>query len=179
MASLVNRGLNSFHLLSWCFYQATYTFIDFASNISQYKSYPWLQTYTESYDLFQQISETWSGLGVLWCQQSITYCLVLNVSACPFSYLLGMNQITDDEMVGPHHWPYGHEFEQTPEDSERQGSLTCCSLWCLKELATTWWLSNNNVQGNCHGYITTHTELTKGTQKSGFLGRSTWALAIS
>ena len=26
----------------------------------------------------------------------------------------------------------GHEFEQTPGDSEGQGSLLCCSSWGLK-----------------------------------------------
>ena len=26
-------------------------------------------------------------------------------------------------------WLGGHEFEQTPGDSERQGSLVCCSPW--------------------------------------------------
>ena len=30
-----------------------------------------------------------------------------------------------------------HEFEQTPEDSEGQGSLVCCSSWGHKELDTT------------------------------------------
>ena len=34
---------------------------------------------------------------------------------------------TEDEMVGWHHWHNGHEFEQTPENSEAQGSLMCCS----------------------------------------------------
>ena len=32
-------------------------------------------------------------------------------------------------MVGWHHRFNGHEFEQTPGDSERQGSLACCSPW--------------------------------------------------
>ena len=32
-----------------------------------------------------------------------------------------------DETVGWHHWLSGHEFEQTPGDSEGQGSLACCS----------------------------------------------------
>ena len=32
-----------------------------------------------------------------------------------------------DEMVGWHHQLNGHEFEQTPGDSEGQGSLVCCS----------------------------------------------------
>ena len=36
-----------------------------------------------------------------------------------------------------HHWLNEHEFEQTPGDSERQGSLACCSPWGLKELDTT------------------------------------------
>ena len=30
-------------------------------------------------------------------------------------------------MVGWHHRLNGHEFEQTPGDSEEQGSLMCCS----------------------------------------------------
>ena len=34
---------------------------------------------------------------------------------------------TEDEMVRQHHRLSGHEFEQTPGDSERQGSLVCCS----------------------------------------------------
>ena len=35
----------------------------------------------------------------------------------------------EDEMIGRYHWCNGHEFEQTPGDSEGQGSLACCSLW--------------------------------------------------
>ena len=30
--------------------------------------------------------------------------------------------MTEDEMVGWHHQRNGHEFEQTPEDGEGQGS---------------------------------------------------------
>ena len=37
--------------------------------------------------------------------------------------------ITEDEIVGWHHRLNGHEFEQTPGDSEGQGSLLCCSSW--------------------------------------------------
>ena len=33
--------------------------------------------------------------------------------------------VTEDEMVGWHHWLNGHEFEQTQEDSGEQGSLAC------------------------------------------------------
>ena len=35
--------------------------------------------------------------------------------------------MTEDEMVGWHHELNGHEFEQTLEASEEQGSLVRCS----------------------------------------------------
>ena len=41
--------------------------------------------------------------------------------------------MTEDEMVGWHRLLNGHEFEQTPRDNERQGSLVCCSPWGCKE----------------------------------------------
>jgi len=34
---------------------------------------------------------------------------------------------TEHKMVEWHHWLNGHEFEQTPGDSEGQGGLVCCS----------------------------------------------------
>ena len=36
-------------------------------------------------------------------------------------------------MVGWHHQLNGHESEQSLGDSERQGSLACCSPWGHKE----------------------------------------------
>ena len=50
---------------------------------------------------------------------------------------------TEDEMVGWHHRLNGHEFEQTPGDSEGQGSLECCSPWGQKGMDTTEQLNNN------------------------------------
>ena len=41
--------------------------------------------------------------------------------------------VTEDEMIGWHHQLNGHEFKQTQEDSEGQGSLVCCSSWGHKE----------------------------------------------
>ena len=52
--------------------------------------------------------------------------------------------MTEDEMVGRHHWLHGYEFEQTLGDSEGQGSLECCSPCDLKESDMTEWLNNNN-----------------------------------
>ena len=56
--------------------------------------------------------------------------------------------MTEDEMVGCHHQLNGCEFEQTPGDSEGQGSLESCSSWGHKEQDTTERLniSNNRAQ---------------------------------
>ena len=45
-------------------------------------------------------------------------------------------------MVGWHHLLNGHEFEQTPGDSEGQGSLKCYSPQGRKESDTTERLNN-------------------------------------
>ena len=45
--------------------------------------------------------------------------------------------MTEDEMVGWHHWFDRHEFEQAPGVGEGQGSLACCSPWDRKESDTT------------------------------------------
>ena len=44
--------------------------------------------------------------------------------------------MTEDEMVGWHHWLDGHEFEETLGDGEGQGSLAYCSPWGRKEDTT-------------------------------------------
>ena len=44
--------------------------------------------------------------------------------------------MTQDEMVGWHHWFDGHEFEQAPGIGDGQGSLACCSPWGCKESDT-------------------------------------------
>ena len=56
------------------------------------------------------------------------------------------NRAAEDEMVGWLHWLSGHEFEGTPEDSERQGSLVCYSPWSArsqtKQQQQIWELNN-------------------------------------
>ena len=37
--------------------------------------------------------------------------------------------VTENEMVGWHHWLNGLEFEQTLGDGKGEGSLACCSPW--------------------------------------------------
>ena len=53
-------------------------------------------------------------------------------------------RVTEDGMVGWHHWLNGHEFEQTVEDGEGQGGLACCSSWGCKESDITKQLDNNS-----------------------------------
>ena len=53
--------------------------------------------------------------------------------------------VNEDEMVGWHHWLNGHGFENTPGDSEGQGSHgVCCSPWGSKESDTTEQPNNSN-----------------------------------
>ena len=49
--------------------------------------------------------------------------------------------MTEDEMVGWHHWLNGHGFEQALGVGEGQGSLVCCSPWGRKESDMTEWLN--------------------------------------
>ena len=50
---------------------------------------------------------------------------------------------TEDEMIGWHHQPNGHEFEQALGDGKGQGSLVCCNPRVHKESDSTEWMSND------------------------------------
>ena len=52
---------------------------------------------------------------------------------------------TEEEMVGWCHWLHGHEFEQTPGNSEGQGNLASSSPWGCKESDMTELLNNKGV----------------------------------
>ena len=52
--------------------------------------------------------------------------------------------MTEDKMVGWHHWLNRYEFKQAPGDDEGQGSLACCSPWRHKQLDMIEQLNNNN-----------------------------------
>ena len=45
--------------------------------------------------------------------------------------------MTEDEMVGWHHWLDGHEFEWTPGVGDGKGGLACWDTWGRKESDTT------------------------------------------
>ena len=61
--------------------------------------------------------------------------------------------MTEDEMVGWHHWLDGHEFEQALGDGDRQGGW----VWGLKDLDVTKQQKNNN---NNNAYYMPDTVLT-------------------
>ena len=52
----------------------------------------------------------------------------------------------EDEMVGWHHLPDGHEFAQIPGESEGQRCLVCSRPWGLKELDTIELLSSTRLE---------------------------------
>ena len=45
--------------------------------------------------------------------------------------------MTEDEVVGWHHWLNGHGFGWTPGVGDGQGGLVCCGSWGLRESDTT------------------------------------------
>ena len=49
--------------------------------------------------------------------------------------------MTEDEMVGWHHWLNGHGFGWTLGVGDGQGGLACCSSWGHKDSGTTEWLN--------------------------------------
>ena len=54
-------------------------------------------------------------------------------------------------MVRQHHGLIGHEFEQTPGDSEGQESLAWGSPWGCKELDMIQRLNSNNMENSIEG----------------------------
>ena len=53
----------------------------------------------------------------------------------PWIFLPSLS-LTEDEMVGRHHWLNGHEFEETLGVGDGQGGLACGRLWDRKESDT-------------------------------------------
>ena len=49
--------------------------------------------------------------------------------------------MTEDEMVGWHHWLDGHQFEWALNVGDGQESLACCSPWGCKESYMNEWLN--------------------------------------
>ena len=63
-------------------------------------------------------------------------------------------RMTEDEMVGWHHWLNGHGFGWTPGIGDGQGGLACCNSWGGKKLDKTerlnWTeLRNKVIQFHC------------------------------
>ena len=60
---------------------------------------------------------------------------------------------TQDEMVGWYLQLNGHEFKQTPGDSEGQGSLTCYSPWGCKQSDMTLATEQQNKDAGSSAYL--------------------------
>ena len=68
-----------------------------------------------------------------WCSNTFaTWCKELTIEKDPDTgkdWRQEEKGMTEDEMVGWHHWLDGHEFEQAPGVGDGQRSLMCCSPW--------------------------------------------------
>ena len=58
--------------------------------------------------------------------------------------------MTEDEMVGWHHWLDGHGFGWTPGVGDGQGGLACYGSWGRKESDTTEWLNWTVLNWDCY-----------------------------
>ena len=47
--------------------------------------------------------------------------------------------MSEDEMVGWHHWLNGHGFGWTPGVGDGQGGLACCGSWLSDWIELNWW----------------------------------------
>ena len=56
--------------------------------------------------------------------------------------------VTEDEIVGWHHWLDGHGFGWAVGVGDGQGGLACCGSWGHKELDTTEWLNWTELNWN-------------------------------
>ena len=56
--------------------------------------------------------------------------------------------MTEDEMVGWHHWLDGHRFGWTPGVGDGQGGLAYCCSWGCTESDTAEWLSSRSSRPN-------------------------------
>ena len=68
-------------------------------------------------------------------------------------------RLTENEIIGWHHWLNGHEFEQALGVSEGQGSLECCCPWGCNELDTTEGLKNTSWKSYLTFYASIYSPL--------------------
>ena len=89
-----------------------------------------------------QGSDSWKGSSWLYnhkfcysCCSFTKLCPILcDPVNCSAPGLPVLHYLPEDEIGGWHPWLNGHEFQKAPGDSERLGSLACCSPWGRKEL---------------------------------------------
>ena len=93
----------------------------------------------------QSILQSWMFIGrtdveaetpVLWPPDAKSW-LIWKVSDAGKDWGQEEKGLTEDEMVGWHHWPNGHGFGWTLGVGDGQGGLVCCSSWAHKESDTT------------------------------------------
>ena len=77
--------------------------------------------------------------------------------------------MTEDEMVGWHHWLDRHEFEQAPGVGDGQGILACCSPWGCKESDMTEALNWTELSSLGRMWVSCHLVLLSGGMSHAFV----------
>ena len=83
---------------------------------------------------------------VLSCFSHVWVFVTLGATACQVPLSTGFSRqeekgMTEDEMVGLHHWLDEHRFGWTPGVGDGQGGLACCGSWSHIKPDTTEWLN--------------------------------------
>ena len=84
-------------------------------------------------------------------------------------------EMTEDEMVGWHHWLDGHEFEWAPGVGDGQRSLACCSPWGRKESDMTVRLNWTHRCSNVSESVTSLTIACQAPLSLGFPRKEYWS----
>ena len=113
---------------------------------------PWTARRSKSQSILKEINPEYSLQGLM-LKLKLQYFghLMQRADSLEKTLMLGKRRqetgMTEDKMVGWHHWLGGHEFEPAPGDGEGPGSLACCSPWSCKQSDMTERLNNNNLPG--------------------------------
>ena len=101
---------------------------------------PW--DYKEIQPVYPKVNQSWIFIRspIFWPHDSKNWLLGKDTDAGK-DWRQEEKGMTEDQMVGWHHWLNGYEFEQALGVPDGQGSLTYCSPWGRKELDTTEWLN--------------------------------------
>ena len=86
--------------------------------------------------------------------------------------------MTEDKIVGRHHWLNGHELDQAPGIGEGHGSLVCCSGVAKNRTWLSDWTELNKQVERCSMYLAIREMQIKTTIKYAIMKLKCWEQEI-